>query len=231
MLKVEQPTVGGSLELTDEAGNELDGAYWEDKDVDLGKQEQKVLVKISVEDGYTLNAAYNGKGDKVPLVKDDAGNYFIIVPKGGGVYLTADIVAVKHEMIEEPSTPHEIGSGEDLVYRASGSLDEVEAVTVNDNPLTEEQGEITSGSVVVRLYASFLDTLGAGDHSLKIKYLNGDILSSAVKVRNQVAGHTIPKTGIEGPAKAQRDTTTYVIAISVLLICTAIVSYKKKYSK
>ena len=41
-------------------------------------------------DGYKLVGAYNGDGDKVPLKKDDHGNYYVVVPKAGGVYLSAE---------------------------------------------------------------------------------------------------------------------------------------------
>ena len=51
---------------------------------------ETVTLKISVPDGYKLVGAYNGDGDKVPLKKDDQGNYYVVVPKAGGVYLSAE---------------------------------------------------------------------------------------------------------------------------------------------
>lgn len=47
------------------------------------------IMKVNVPSGYQLTGAYNGKGEKVPLLKDSAGNYYINVPRGGGVYLSA----------------------------------------------------------------------------------------------------------------------------------------------
>ena len=54
------------------------------------KEGETVTLKISVPDGYKLVGAYNGDGDKVPLKKDDHGNYYVVVPKAGGVYLSAE---------------------------------------------------------------------------------------------------------------------------------------------
>lgn len=54
------------------------------------KEGETVTLKISVPDGYKLIGAYNGDGDKVPLKKDDHGNYYVVVPKAGGVYLSAE---------------------------------------------------------------------------------------------------------------------------------------------
>ena len=54
------------------------------------KEGETVTLKISVPDGYKLVGAYNGDGDKVPLKKDDQGNYYVVVPKAGGVYLSAE---------------------------------------------------------------------------------------------------------------------------------------------
>ena len=40
--------------------------------------------------GYELLAAYNGLGVKIPLMTDKDGNYYLAVPRGGGVYLSVD---------------------------------------------------------------------------------------------------------------------------------------------
>ncbi len=43
---------------------------------------------MSVEDGYHLTAAYNGTEKLEVLGQDENGNYYIVVPRGGGVYLS-----------------------------------------------------------------------------------------------------------------------------------------------
>ena len=46
---------------------------------------------IAVPDGYTLTGAYNGEGEKIALEKDADGNYYVVVPRGGGVYLSVEL--------------------------------------------------------------------------------------------------------------------------------------------
>jgi hypothetical protein len=56
---------------------------------DVAKETEEVILKITVPDGYNLTGAFNGDGEKIPLNRNDDGDYFVIVPRGGGVYLSA----------------------------------------------------------------------------------------------------------------------------------------------
>jgi hypothetical protein len=58
---------------------------------DTAHEGEKVVLKIDVQDGYELVNAYNGEGDKVALAKDSSGQWYVIVPKGGGVYLSVEL--------------------------------------------------------------------------------------------------------------------------------------------
>ena len=80
IIKLEQPTEGGILSVN---GTESYAGY------DTAKEGETVLLKVNVKDGYRLVAAYNGKDQKLALKQDASGNYYIVVPKGGGVYLSA----------------------------------------------------------------------------------------------------------------------------------------------
>ena len=48
------------------------------------------IVTLKPKPGYELLAAYNGLGVKIPLMTDKDGNYYLAVPRGGGVYLSVD---------------------------------------------------------------------------------------------------------------------------------------------
>ena len=48
-------------------------------------------MRISANAGYHVVAAYNGEGRQVSLLIDADGNYYVSVPRGGGVYLSARI--------------------------------------------------------------------------------------------------------------------------------------------
>ena len=52
---------------------------------------ETVTVKINVPSGYKLNGAFNGKDERVPLLKNADGSYYVKVPKGGGVYLSVSL--------------------------------------------------------------------------------------------------------------------------------------------
>lgn len=56
---------------------------------DVAREGDKVILKVDVAEGVELQGVYNGKGDMVPLAKDADGNYYVIVPRGGGIYLSA----------------------------------------------------------------------------------------------------------------------------------------------
>lgn len=81
IIKLEQPNAGGSLSLS---GTTKSDGY------DVAKEGDNVVLLIAVAEGYQLDAAYNGDGTKVALQQDSNGNYFLVVPKGGGVYFSAD---------------------------------------------------------------------------------------------------------------------------------------------
>ena len=86
IIKVEQPTAGATLTATGENGAALAKSH----DFDVAKEGENVYLKVDLQDGYKLTGAFNGLGEKVALVLDGkSGNYYVSVPKGGGVYLSA----------------------------------------------------------------------------------------------------------------------------------------------
>ena len=70
---------GATLSLVDGQGKVING---------VAKEGDIVLVKIDLEKNYNLLAVYDGVGVKTELTRDINGNYFMIVPRGGGVYLS-----------------------------------------------------------------------------------------------------------------------------------------------
>ena len=87
IIKLEQPTTGGVLSALKSDGTALDTSFG----YNVAKADQKVLLKVNLEDGYAVKAAYNGEGTKVALLKDSDGNYYVNVPKTGGVYLSVEL--------------------------------------------------------------------------------------------------------------------------------------------
>ena len=91
IIKVEQPETGGTLSARNAAGE----ALVRSGDYDTAKEGEKVILDADVAYGYLLTGAYNGNGEKTELLKDENGNYYVIVEKGGGVYLSAEYAKQK----------------------------------------------------------------------------------------------------------------------------------------
>ncbi|MBQ3481873.1 MAG: hypothetical protein IJH48_05990, partial [Oscillospiraceae bacterium] len=95
IIKLEQPTEGGTLSL---GGTTKSDGY------DVAKEGDNVTLYIAVADGYQVDGAYNGDGTQMALQKDSDGNYFLVVPRGGGVCLRAvmSLISVIEDITPEP---------------------------------------------------------------------------------------------------------------------------------
>lgn len=98
IIKVEQPSEGGTITAVDENGNDLAKNFG----FDVAHEGEKVMLKANLEEGYNIIAAYNGLGEKQPLLKDEQGNYYIFIPKGGGVYLSAELEDTTEHSYSKP---------------------------------------------------------------------------------------------------------------------------------
>ena len=63
----------------------------ESHDLPVANEGESVTLKIAVPDGYKLIGAYNGIGKKALLRKDEHGDYYVTVPRGGGVFLSVEL--------------------------------------------------------------------------------------------------------------------------------------------
>jgi hypothetical protein len=50
---------------------------------------ERVLVDVQAADGYAVTGVMNGEDEKVPLEKDENGNWYFDMPRGGGISLYA----------------------------------------------------------------------------------------------------------------------------------------------
>lgn len=87
IIKFEQPAEGGTLSITDKDKQNLETSHG----FEVARETERVLLKVNLKTGYRIIAAYNGLGEKEKLLMDSDGNYYIDVPKGGGVYLTVEL--------------------------------------------------------------------------------------------------------------------------------------------
>ncbi|ETP71995.1 hypothetical protein UYO_20528 [Lachnospiraceae bacterium JC7] len=55
---------------------------------DTAKEGEKVFLEVTVPSGYVIDSFYTGEGGtEVDVVKDESGKYYLVVPRGGGVFV------------------------------------------------------------------------------------------------------------------------------------------------
>ena len=83
--------------ITLSGGTDKEGRY-------VAKEGDKVAMKVNVPAGYKLTGAFGDKGEKLPLKMDSSGNYYVIVPRGGGVFLSALLASTDGRFSMGPKT-------------------------------------------------------------------------------------------------------------------------------
>ena len=86
IVKYDQPASGGTISAKLADGS----ALAQNHGFDTANETQKIVLSPDLESGYEITAAYNGT---TALDKDEDGNYYLIVPRGGGILLSVDLKA------------------------------------------------------------------------------------------------------------------------------------------
>ncbi|WP_352397093.1 hypothetical protein [[Clostridium] aminophilum] len=58
----------------------------------VAHEKERVAVKLNVPNGYKVDKAYNDAEKTTDLCRDENGSYYLIVPKGGGVWISVSLV-------------------------------------------------------------------------------------------------------------------------------------------
>ena len=181
-----------------------------------------MLLKVDLQDGYVLKGAYNGQGEKVALLTDDNG-YYLLVPKGGAVYITADIVkgdTYKIVFQNEDGTKleeAEYTAGETPVYHGSTPT------KASDDTYTYEfagwDPTISPVTGAMTYKATFnKKAIPAEDEKTDAE----DTKTADVQPKTYVQ----PKTGVEAPVQT---TTVYYFGLAAALLVVALVSKKIRF--
>ena len=117
IVKVEQPEKGGTIKAVNDALGDLEKSH----NYDIAYEGDKVVLLVEAEEGYRIVNAYNGEGKEVELYMDSDGNYYIDVPKGGGIYLSVELEAEEYtiKFVDEDGTEldsQSLAAGETPVY-------------------------------------------------------------------------------------------------------------------
>lgn len=130
IIKVEQPKKGGTIKAVKADGSALETSF----EYEIAREGDKILIKPTLKDGFEIVAAYNGLGEKIELTKDENGNYYLIVPKGGGVYLSA--------VFKEIEPPGGGTNGNNGKYHDDVTPDKSESNIIADETTESETSEI-----------------------------------------------------------------------------------------
>ena len=78
-----------------------------DKTYNVAKEGDTVIVKLSIPAGYVIAGAYWDEDQRSGLLQDESGNYFLVMPRGGGVVLSVELEEKKKDESgqEEPADP------------------------------------------------------------------------------------------------------------------------------
>ena len=88
---------------------------------------------------------------------------------------TEVIPRLPYEIIEGENQTIEAEKGKDLVIRANGSVEKLVEIRLDNEVLDPSLYTIESGSTIIKLASSVLDTLATGNHRLTFVYTDGEV--------------------------------------------------------
>ena len=109
------------------------------------------------------------------------------------ITLEDTIIAKLPKLISGANQEWTKGSKDGLTFKVDTDINEFKKVLVDGKELKDTNYDIKSGSTTVTLKSSFLDTLSAGKHQIRLEFNNGTIEAYfTVKVKETT---TVPETG------------------------------------
>ena len=139
------------------------------------------------------------------------------------ITLEDTIIAKLPKLISGANQEWTKGSKEGLTFKVDTDINEFKKVLVDGKELKDTNYDIKSGSTIVTLKSSFLDTLSAGKHQIRLEFNNGTIEAYfTVKVKETT---TVPETG--------EQTNLYVWAMLAIASSASILVLRryKKYNR
>ena len=91
IIRINQPSEGATLRATDSNGNSLFLVDGITDTYEWACEGDTVLLKIDLQPGYTITNVYGDEGKTVELSIDENGNYYLTVPRGGGVCFSVEL--------------------------------------------------------------------------------------------------------------------------------------------
>lgn len=85
---------------------------------------------------------------------------------------------------------YEPGSGKGMTIKCSGALEDFTGILIDGEEVASEHYTVKSGSTILTLSASYLDTLPAGEHKLTFLYKGGITVETAFSVKQAPGADT-----------------------------------------
>ncbi len=134
------------------------------------------------------------------------------------------------EIIDGKGQTMAIDAAKDLSFRSSAPLAFFQKVLVDDKEVAAENYVLTEGSTIVTLKASFLNTLGVGEHRLSVVSTTGtaETTFTVAEAAKPAPGQTTTTTTSKPKKRASKEAlpesgdSTYVIAGAVLAAGVAV---------
>lgn len=135
-----------------------------------------------------------------------------------------EIAILVPEIIDGKGQTMVVDAAKDLSFRSSAPLAFFQKVLVDDKEVAAENYVLTEGSTIVTLKASFLNTLGVGEHRLSVVSTTGtaETTFTVAEAAKPAPGQTTTTTTSKPKKRASKEAlpesgdSTYVIAGAVL---------------
>ena len=225
IVNVEKPDEGGTIKAVDKDGKSLSQSY----DFDVAHEGDKVILAADLDEGYEIAAAYNGVDEKKELSKDEDGNYYIIVPKGGGVNLSVELKKIEYtvKFTDEDGTELQSSS---VPYGDKPSYAGETPTKAADNQYTYTFAGWYPEITAVTKDATYKATYESKTKEYAVKFVNEDgteLQSSSVPYGEK------PSFAGDPPTKAADEQYTYTFAgwSPEITAVTKDATYKATYTK
>ena len=138
IIRLEQPTTGS---ISTSGTTEYEG-------YDVAKEGDKVVLKLNIPSGYKVTDAFNGTDVKVSLLKDENGDYYLIVPKGGAVNLSVTLEKIPAAVPTQQQQQQKTKMSDEEITTAVEAIMTENAVA-EDSTVTVEQSAGGTKTVVI----------------------------------------------------------------------------------
>lgn len=143
---------------------------------------------------------------------------------------TEEIAILVPEIIDGRGQTMVVDAAKDLSFRSSAPLAFFQKVLVDDKEVAPENYVLTEGSTIVTLKASFLNTLGVGEHRLSVVSTTGtaETTFTVAEAAKPAPGQTTTTTTSKPKKRASKEAlpesgdSTYVVAGAVLAAGVAV---------